>query len=114
MAEKKEKKMSKKEMAQQEADAVEFTDEVYYDTKAESYPKLSRAAAVILGFRRYYTGESCVNGHDAPRKTKSAGCIVCTREKVAARRKERMANDPEYREVQLAKAKARRQAKKAA
>lgn len=31
-----------------------------------------------LGSTRYYTGEPCVHGHDAPRYTTSRRCIVCS------------------------------------
>lgn len=102
------KKVLKSEAVQAEADAVDFTDEVYYDTTAETWPVLSRAAALILGFRRYYLGTPCIKGHNSPRKTKTSTCLVCAREKLRERHKRRMQEDDDYRAKHNEKAKARR------
>lgn len=109
---KKEKAPTKMELAQKEADAVDFTQDVFYGPGP--YPKLSRAAAVLLGFSRYYTGEPCISGHDAPRKTKSSACLTCSHEKLRLRHKRRIAEDADYKANFAAKAKARRLRKKAA
>jgi hypothetical protein len=42
------------------------------------YPK-TRKEAKALGATHYFTGEPCVRGHVAPRKTKGA-CVECMRE----------------------------------
>jgi len=42
------------------------------------YPK-TRKEAKALGATHYFTGEPCVRGHVAPRKTKG-GCIECVKE----------------------------------
>lgn len=109
----KEKKPKKSDLAQQEADAAKesgLTNEVYYGPGP--WPKLSRMAATILGFTRYYTGEPCANGHDAPRKTKTASCLTCSHNKLRERHKSRMKDDIEYKKKFAAKAKARRLSKK--
>jgi len=104
---------TKAELAQKEADAVEFTDDVFYEEGRTEWPTISRAAAILKGFRRYFTGETCANGHVAPRKTKSAACVVCTRDRLKMRKKIRMKDDPDYKAAQYEKAKARRQRKAA-
>lgn len=108
---KKEKAPTKAELSQKEADAVDFTQDVFYGPGP--YPKLSRAAAVLLGFSRYYTGEECIKGHDAPRKTKSSACLTCSHEKLRERHKRRISEDAEYKAKFAAKGKARRLRKKA-
>ena len=42
------------------------------------YPK-TRKEAKVLGATHYFTGEPCVRGHVAPRKTKGA-CVECLKE----------------------------------
>lgn len=101
---------TKAELAQKEADAVDFSDEAMQGPGP--WPKLSRAAAVILGFSRYYTGEVCQNGHDSTRKTKTSTCVACSRVKLRDRHKRRMQEDADYRAAFNAKAKAKRAAKK--
>jgi hypothetical protein len=103
---------TKAELSQKEADAVDFTqDQLYGDGP---WPVISRAAAVILGFSRYYTGEICKNGHDAPRKTKTSTCTACGRMKLRDRHKKKMQEDADYRAKFNEKAKAKRLAKKEA
>ena len=46
------------------------------------YPK-TRKEAKALGATHYFTGEPCVRGHVAPRKTKGA-CVECMKEDWAA------------------------------
>lgn len=106
------KEPTKAELAQKEANAVDFSDEALYGDGP--WPKISRAAAVLLGFRRYYTGEVCKNGHDAPRKTKTSTCTACGRMKLRDRHKRKMQEDPNYRSAFNAKAKVKRAAKSAA
>lgn len=108
---KKEKAPTKAELSQKEADAVDFTQDVFYGPGP--YPELSRAAAVLLGFSRYYTGEPCIKGHDAPRKTKTSACLTCSHEKLRERHKRRIKDDVEYKAKFAAKAKDRRLRKKA-
>jgi hypothetical protein len=103
-------KMTKAELAQNEADNFEGTDESFFG--AGPFPILSRAAAVILGNSRYFTGSPCKNGHMSPRKVKSSVCIECARINLRARTKERLANDPDFKAARAAKSKARRLAKK--
>ena len=110
---KKEKPPTKAQLAKAEADAVNFTQEVYYDAEGP-WPLLSRAAAILLGFSRYYTGVRCINDHDAPRKTKSSACLVCSHEKLRERHKRRLKEDVDYKAKFAQKAKDRRLAKKAA
>lgn len=52
---------------------------------------ISRKSALQAGKRYYYTGYSCVNGHDAPRYTNGHGCTEC----LLGRAKARQAADPE-------------------
>lgn len=106
----KEKKVTKAEQVAQEVAAIEFTDAIFYGEGP--WPLLSRAAAIEAGMTRYYTGVPCQNGHDAPRKTKSAACLVCARIRLRERHKTRMQNDADYRAKHNEKAKARRAAKK--
>lgn len=40
----------------------------------------SRLEAKNNGDRLYYTGELCHNGHDSPRMTRDASCVLCSRE----------------------------------
>ncbi|KGO33482.1 hypothetical protein JT06_14230, partial [Desulfobulbus sp. Tol-SR] len=108
---KKEGAPTKAELSQKEADAVDFTQDVFYGEGP--WPKLSRAAAILLGFSRYYTGEPCINGHDAPRKTKTSACLTCSHEKLRERHKRRIKEDAEYKAKFAAKGKARRLRKKA-
>jgi hypothetical protein len=108
---KKEKAPTKAELSQKEADAVDFTQDIFYGPGP--WPKLSRAAAILLGFSRYYTGEPCINGHDAPRKTKTSACLTCSHEKLRERHKRRIKEDAEYKAKFAAKGKARRLRKKA-
>lgn len=97
-------------------------------------PVVSRETALANGVNRYFTGEKCKNGHMVERKCKGYACVTCTRERMKARRKERLAtdpdfkakvaakrqekhkaryaNDPDYREKVLAKGKARRARKR--
>jgi hypothetical protein len=103
-------KAEKGAMAQNEADNFEGSEESFFDNGP--FPILSRAAAIILGHTRYYTGSPCKNGHFSPRKVKSSTCVECSRIKLRARTKERLANDPNFKAAQSAKAKARRLAKK--
>lgn len=121
---KKEKAPTKAELAQKEADAVDFVDDIYFPKmnpdgtyiplETEGLPTISRAAAMILGFRRYFTGEPCVNGHISPRKVKTSTCVACTREKLKARTARKRQEDPEFAAAAKEKAKARRLRKKAA
>ncbi len=58
------------------------------------YPK-TRKEAKALGATHYFTGEPCVRGHIAPRKTKGA-CVECMKEDWATdneRRKSRPKSD---------------------
>lgn len=55
--------------------------------------KLSRKNAKILGFKRYYTGKMCKNGHAAERRVSDTHCQVCEKEK--SQRWE--INNPDYR-----------------
>jgi len=58
------------------------------------YPK-TRKDAKLLGATHYFTGEPCVRGHVAPRKTKGA-CVECMKEDWAAdneRRKSKPKSD---------------------
>jgi 5-methylcytosine-specific restriction endonuclease McrA len=58
------------------------------------YPK-TRKEAKALGATHYFTGEPCVRGHVAPRKTKGA-CVECMKEDWAAdneRRKSKPKSD---------------------
>jgi hypothetical protein len=41
---------------------------------------ISRQKAAALGQDRYFTGESCINGHISQRWTKSKKCIECSRD----------------------------------
>ena len=43
-------------------------------------PQVSRQEAFDAGEPRYFTGEPCVQGHVAPRFTRSGHCVVCMRE----------------------------------
>ena len=106
------KKETKASMVEAEADGVKFKDDVYYESDEKSWPVLSRAAAILLGFRRYYLGTECVNGHISPRKTKTSTCLVCARERLRERHKKRMQDDPDYRVKHNVKAKERRTRKK--
>lgn len=110
--ENKPKAPTKAELSKQEADAVDWDEKVYFGEGP--YPKISRAAALIKGFSRYYTGEPCQNGHDAPRKTKTSTCLACARIKLRERHKNRLKNDPDYKAKFAQKAKDRRLAKKEA
>ena len=121
---KEEKVSAKAELVAVEVAAVKFTDEVFYGIQNDDgtwqewdpkgKPTISRTAAISLGFRRYFTGEECINGHLAPRKTKGSVCIACARQKLRDRMKAKKAEDPEYRKTMNQKAAARRKAKKAA
>lgn len=41
--------------------------------------KMSRREAVLVGSPSYFTGEPCVRGHIAPRKTTTGYCRACQR-----------------------------------
>lgn len=41
---------------------------------------VSRAEAVSLGLKRYFTGKPCKNGHIAERALPSSNCVVCSKE----------------------------------
>lgn len=92
--EKKTKTQIKEEEVAAEVAAIEKTgidDAVFYPPHDKEYPVVSAAAARALGFRRYFTGVECKNGHIAPRTLKSNRCIKCQAEKVkqlAARKRE--------------------------
>jgi len=106
---KKEKKPTKAELTAAEAEAFEGKDTDFFkvqdeETKKWAYPGplpvLSRAAAVSLGFKRFYTGVPCKNNHDCPRKVKG-GCVECGHERLKA-----------YRTTKAAEAKAEKEATK--
>ena len=101
---KKEKKPTKTELKdaaiQEEIDNFDYDDDVYrkvYDEETNTWeypvlplPLLSRAAAIKMGMKKYFTGESCPHGHVAPRRVKG-GCTECFKARVAARRKAKAA-----------------------
>lgn len=70
-------------------------------------PVISRDSAIAQDLNRYFLGEVCKNGHMAERKVKGYVCTTCARNRMKARRKERLASDPEFK----AKVAAKRQAK---
>jgi transcriptional regulator with XRE-family HTH domain len=49
-------------------------------SQGEAMETISRQQAIALGQDRYFTGESCVNGHISQRWTKSKKCIECSKE----------------------------------
>lgn len=55
---------------------------------------VTRATAMRLGFRRYFTGKACARGHIDNRSV-DGGCMQCLREK----QNRRLHGDPAYREV---------------
>ncbi len=59
-------------------------------------PVITRAEAMEEGVNRYFTGLPCQNGHMVERKVKGYVCVTCARERAKARRKVRMAEDPDY------------------
>jgi len=107
----KEKAPTKAELSQLEADAFVGDEQVFYGDGP--FPVLSRAAAIILGFGRYNTGEPCIAGHDSPRKTKTSACLACARAKLRERHKRRIKDDADYKAKFAQKAKDRRTRKKA-
>ena len=40
---------------------------------------ISRKEAVALGLKFYFTGEPCINGHQAKRRTRVGQCMECDR-----------------------------------
>lgn len=108
----KEKAPTKAGLTAAEVATVDWTDQEYYG--AGPFRVISRAAAVILGFGRYYTGIKCKEGHDSPRKTKTSTCLACSRTKLRERHKNRIKEDVDYKARFAEKAKARRAKKTAA
>jgi len=106
----KEKKPTKAELSRAEATAFTAAnpegEKVFYGDGP--FPVLSRAAAIILGFSRYNTGEPCLAGHDSPRKTKTSTCLACARLKLRDRHKRRIKEDADYKAKFAQKAKDRR------
>ncbi len=41
---------------------------------------ISRNAAQVLGLKRYFTGEPCLNGHICERYSKNCKCVSCATE----------------------------------
>lgn len=56
----------------------------------------NRKDAQRLGAKTYNTGEPCKHGHLAPRITSTAACMDCHTDRVAKRKRERRAEDPEF------------------
>jgi len=68
---------------------------------------ITRAEAKKLGYKRYFTGEACKNGHISARLTSNGSCLECSREKRAqyyaenpekalSEQKRRRDRNPEY------------------
>lgn len=68
-------------------------------------PVITRAEAMEAKTNRYFTGIECQNGHMTERKVKGYVCVTCARERAKARKKQRMAEDPDYK-AKLAKKRA--------
>jgi hypothetical protein len=51
-----------------------------YGLNLDELPK-SGSEAAACGFRFYYTGRPCAQGHNSPRYTKAGGCVACNRVK---------------------------------
>ena len=75
---------------------------------------ISRKAAQEKDLPRYFTGVPCQHGHVMERKTTTCVCVVCQREKIRARHKKKMADDPDYRKAFNEKRQARNKARKEA
>lgn len=71
----------------------------------DELPVVTREEAIAAGSNRYFTGYACQNGHMTERKVKGYVCVTCARNRAKARRKARIASDPEYK-AKLAKARA--------
>lgn len=50
-------------------------------------PLVSRSEARANGWKRYFNGIQCLNGHVAPRYSKNAACVVCSAAAVLAHQK---------------------------
>lgn len=59
-------------------------------------PVITRDEAIEAGTNRYFTGLPCANGHLVERKVKGYVCTTCARERQKARKKLRLATDPDY------------------
>ena len=71
-------------------------------------PVKYRETAIEEGVNRYFTGEKCKNGHMCERKVKGYVCTTCARIRQKERHKKRMAEDPEYKAKFVAKRAAKR------
>lgn len=49
----------------------------------EKLTKISRAEAVSIGLKKYYTGEPCLHGHDCERMVCNYACIECSKANLA-------------------------------
>lgn len=65
------------------------------------YPK-TRKEAQLLGAKYYFTGEPCIRGHIAPRKTKGS-CTMCIKEDTARQYEHRKEYFKEYNESERGK-----------
>lgn len=54
------------------------------DVLGGNQPLVTRAEALAQGLTRYYTGQPCLRGHVAERKTSNCCCLACKKERVAS------------------------------
>lgn len=48
------------------------------------HPVIDRETAIMAGLKKYFTGEPCLHGHIAPRRTHGSACTECGRIQTAA------------------------------
>lgn len=60
---------------------------------------ITRQEAIDNGDNRYFTGIVCRNGHMVERKVKGYVCVACSRDRQKARKKARINSDPEYKKM---------------
>ena len=57
---------------------------------------ISRQEAKALGLRRFFTGEPCIRGHIAPRRTINSACTICDKAISKRLHARKQASDPNY------------------
>lgn len=94
--------MAKEKKVTEKPDPIKNGTKVECDDGVER-KVIDRKTAIEKELTRFFTGVKCPHGHMAERKVKGYGCVTC----VSTRRKEalknRLANDPEFKEARAEK-----------